>query len=176
MRSPDFRAFVLRLLCVQFQTSVRSCSEFRSFVRLSCVHVQTCVRSPDFHAFVFRLLCVQFQTSVRSCSEFRAFITRLSCADVQTFERSPDFREFMFKLCAFIFIFQMFNRLSCVHVQTFVRFLMFPYYESLNARRFPRAFIFGLDKLASFLDLNLICRTLLHFRNCVPVSSYDQKH
>ena len=69
-------------------------------------------------------------------------------AYVQTFVRSPDFRAFM-------------SRLSCVH-QTFVRscpdfrlFLMFPDYVILNARRPPRAFIFGLDILASVWDLNL---------------------
>ena len=66
---------------------------------------------------------------------------RLSCVR-QTFVRScPDFRAF--------------DRLSCVHVQTFVRFLMFPDYVILNARRPPRAFIFGLDILASVWDLSL---------------------
>ena len=69
-------------------------------------------------------------------------MSRLSCVHVQTFVRScPDFRAF--------------DRLSCVHVQTFVRFLMFPDYVILNARRPPRAFIFGLDILASVWDLNL---------------------
>ena len=78
---------------------------------------------------------------MRSCPDFRAF-DRLSCVHVQTFVRScPDFRAF--------------DRLSCVHVQTFVRFLMFPDYVILNARRLPRAFIFGLDILASVWDLNL---------------------
>ena len=103
-------------------------------VRLSCVHVQNFVRSPDFRAFMSRLSCVHVQNFVRS-PDFRAF-TRLSCVHVQTFVRScPDFRAF--------------DRLLCVHVQTFVRFLMFPDYVILNARRPPRAFIFGLDILAS---------------------------
>ena len=138
---PDFRAFT-RLSCVHVQTFVRSCPDFRAFIRLSCVHVQTFVRScPDFRAFMSRLSCVHVQTFVRSCPDFRAFI-RLSCVHVQTFVRScPDFRAF--------------DRLSCVHVQTFVRFSMFPDYVILNARRPPRAFIFGLDILASLWDLNL---------------------
>ena len=89
-----------------------------------------------------RLSCVHVQTFVRSCPDFRAFMFRLSCVHVQTFSRScPDFRAF--------------DRLSCVHVQTFVRFLMLPDYVILNARRPPRAFIFGLDILASVWDLNL---------------------
>ena len=92
----DFRAFI-RLSCVHVQTFVRSCPDFRAFDRLSCVH-QTFVRScPDFRAFT-RLSCVHVQTFVR---------TRLSCVH-QTFVRScPDFRAFM-------------SRFSCVH-QTFVR-------------------------------------------------------
>ena len=95
---------------------------------------------PDFRAFT-RLSCVHVQTFMRSCPDFRAF-DRLSCVHVQTFVRScPDFRAF--------------DRLSCVHVQTFVRFLMFPDYVILNTFDRPRAFIFGLDILASVWDLNL---------------------
>ena len=101
---PDFRAFI-RLSCVHVQTFVRSCPDFRAFDRLSCVH-QTFVRSSDFRAFMSRFSCVHVQIFVRS-TDFRAF-TRLSCVHVQTFVRSPNFRAFMF-------------RLSCVHVQTFVR-------------------------------------------------------
>ena len=63
-------------------------------------------------------------------------------AYVQIFVCSPDFRAFM-------------STLSCVHVQTFVRFLMLPDCVILNARRPPRAFIFGLDILASVWDLSL---------------------
>ena len=124
----DFRAFMFRLSCVHVQTFVRSCPDFRAFMF-------------SFRAFMSRLSCVHVQTFVRSCPDFRAFI-RLSCIHVQTFVRScPDFRAF--------------DRLSCVHVQTFVRFLMFPDYVILNARHPPRAFIFGLDLLASVWDLNL---------------------
>ena len=95
--------------------------------RLWCVHVQTFVRSPDFRAFMFRLSGVH---------------VRFSCVHVQTFVRScPDFRAF--------------DRLSCVHVHTFVRLLMFPDYVILNARRPPRALIFGLDIFASVWDLSL---------------------
>ena len=100
-------------------------------IRLSCVHVQTFMSScSDFRAFIFRLSCVHVQTFVRSCPDFRSFTTLL-CVHIQTFVRScPDFRAF--------------TRLLCVHVQTFVRFLMFPDYVNLNARRHSRAFIFRL--------------------------------
>ena len=109
-----------------------------SLIKNALKFVRSC---PDFRAFMSRLSCVR-QTFVRSCSDFRAFMSRLSCVHVQTFVRScPDFRAF--------------DRHSCVHVQTFVRFLMFPDYIILNARRPPRAFIFGLDILASVWDLNL---------------------
>ena len=93
-----------RLSCVR-QTFVRSCPDFRAFIRLWRVHVQTFVRSPDFRAFMSRLSCVQ-SIFVRSCPDFRAF-DRLSCVHVQTSVRSPNFRAF--------------NRFLCVHVQTFVR-------------------------------------------------------
>ena len=69
-------------------------------------------------------------------------------AYVQTFVRSPDFRAFMF-------------RLSCVR-QTFVRSCsdfraFFDVSRLCNFERTtpPRAFIFGLDILASVRDLNL---------------------
>ena len=62
VRSPDFRAFMSRLLCVH-QTFVRSCPDFRAFTRLSCaqpIFVRSC---PDFCAF-YRLLWVHVQTYV----------------------------------------------------------------------------------------------------------------
>ena len=87
----------------------------QKFVR-SCPDSRTTVWS-----WTHKNSCVHVQTFVRSCPDFRAF-DRLSCVHVQTFVRSrPDFRAF--------------DRLSCVHVQTFVRFLMFPDYVILNARR-----------------------------------------
>ena len=128
-----------RLSCV-YQTFVRSCPDFRSFTRLSCVHVQTFVRSPDyscvhdqtfvrspdFLAFMSRLSCVH-QTihafmSRLSCvhQTIRAFMIRLSCVH-QTFVRSPDFRACMSRLsCVHQTIRAFMIRLSCVH-QTFVR-------------------------------------------------------
>ena len=79
-----------RLSCVH-QTFVRSCPDFRAFIRFSCVHVQTFVRSSDFREFI-RFSCVH-QIFVRSCPDFRAFMSRLSCVH-QIFVRScPDFRE-----------------------------------------------------------------------------------
>ena len=104
------------------QTFVRS-PNFHAFMStLSCLH-QTFVRSTHFCAFMPRRSCVH-QIFVRSCPDFRAFMFRLSCVHVQIFVHScPDFRAF--------------TRLSCVHVQTFVRFLVFPDYVILNARRPP---------------------------------------
>ena len=124
--------------------------------RLSCVH-QTFVRSPDFRAFMSRLSCVH-QTFVRSCPDFGAF-TRLSCVQPIFVSSCPNFRAF--------------DRLSCVHVQTFVRFLMFPDYVIWNARRPPRAFIFGLDILASVWDLNLgaLYRTRIAHGSLMPNKS-----
>ena len=70
VRSPDLRAFMIKLLCVHQtfpasirllcvnQTFVRSCSNFCAFTRPSCVHDQVFVRSPDFS-------CVHVQTLVR---------------------------------------------------------------------------------------------------------------
>ena len=104
------------------------CPDFRAFTRLSVVNVQTFVRSPDFRAFMSRLLCVH-PIFVRS-TDFCAFMSRLSCVR-QTFVRScSDFRAF---------------------------FDVYFDYVILNARRPPRAFIFGLDILASVWDLNLGC-------------------
>ena len=141
MRSTEFRGFISRFLCVNQtirafmnripcvrQTSVRPCSLFCAFNRLSCVYVQnfmpspdyqsvhdltfvlssdysclhdqTFVLSPDFRAFMNRIPCVR-QTSVRPCSFFCAF-NRLSCIHVQTFAHSTDFRAFM-------------SRISCPH-------------------------------------------------------------
>ena len=70
------------------------CPDFRSFDRLSCVHVQTFVRSTDFRAFMFRLSCVHVQTFVRSCPDFRSF-DRLSCVHVQTFVRFLMFPDYV---------------------------------------------------------------------------------
>ena len=101
--SKDFRAFMLRLLCVQ-KNLMRSFSDFRAFAKfscisktfgrskkfvgsysdfrdlkkLSCVHVQTFVRSLSFRAFK-RVSCVHFQTFVRTPPNFPAFMSRLLC-------------------------------------------------------------------------------------------------
>ena len=110
--------------------------------------------------------CVHVQTFVRSCSDFRALMCRLSCLH-QTFLRScPGFRAF--------------TRLLFVHVQTFERFLMFPDYVILNARRPHRAFIFGLDRLAAVWDLNLgmldyfIFASVLDITKRYMVPSYER--
>ena len=67
VRSPDFRAFLSRLLCVH-KTFVRSCPVFSAFTRVCCVQA-TFVRSCSyFHAFP-RLICVH-QVFVRSCPDF----------------------------------------------------------------------------------------------------------
>ena len=178
VRSPDFCAFMSRLSCVHVQTFARSGLDFRAFTRLSCVQpifVRSCpdfgaftrfscvqpifVRScPDFRAFT-RLSCVQ-PIFVRSCPDFGAF-TRFSCVQPIFVRSCPDFRAFTRLSCVQPIIvrscpdFGAFTRFSCFHVQTFVRFLMFPDYVILNARRPPRAFIFGLDILAFVWDLNL---------------------
>ena len=106
VRSPDFRAFMSRLSCVHqtscvlvqtlcvHQTFMRSCPDFRAFIRL--------------RVFLSRFSCVH-QTFLRSCSGFRAFsrlsgIRKTSCVDVRFFVHSADFRAFM-------------SRLSSVHVQ-----------------------------------------------------------
>ena len=68
---------------------------------LLCVIVLTLVSSPDFRAFrhpefraFIRISCVPVQTFLRPCALFRVFMSRLSCLQ-QKFERSGrDFRAF----------------------------------------------------------------------------------
>ena len=158
---------------------VRSWSDSRTRVwswthKNACVHVQTLLRESDhertkIRAFMSRLsydsLIMNALKFVRSCPDFRAFMSRLSCVR-QTFVRScPDFRAFM-------------SRLSCVR-QTFVHSCsdfraFFDVSRLCNFERTtpPRAFIFGLDILASVWDLNLGSYTMTDHEHVVAFIEY----
>ena len=69
-RSTRFPAFMSRLSCVQ-PIIVRSCPDIRAFNRFSCIHVPTFVHSSNLFAFI---------KFVRSCPHFCAFI-KLGCDD-----------------------------------------------------------------------------------------------
>ena len=164
----DFRAFT-RLSCVHVQTFVRSCPDFRAFTKLSCVHVQ------NFRAFT-RLSCVH-QTFVRS-PDFRAFMSRTFVRSPnfrafmsRTFVRSPDFRAFTRLSCVhqtFVRLcpdFRAFTRLSCVHVQTFVR--------SPNFRAFmSRTFVRSCPDFRAFTKLS--CVHVQNFRAFTKLSCIRQ--
>ena len=118
MRSPDFRSFMSRILCVR-PTFVRS-TEFRAFNRLFCVHVQTSVLSseywrfhdqtfvcsPDFRAFMSRLL--RMHTIFVPSTDFRAIRSRLSFVQQILMRSCPTLRALNSLLRVHI-------RLSCVH-------------------------------------------------------------
>ena len=173
VRSPNFRAFMSRLLCVQqtfvrladigafmFRLSgfnierfVRSCLKFGAFTKLSGGHVNFCAFSRLSCVHVMsRLLCVQLQTNVRLCPD--CGVIRLSCAHVPTYVLScQDFCAFSRLSCVHVI-----SRLLCVQLQTIVRLCpdcALIRLSCVHLQTFVRALILCLDILASVWDLNL---------------------